>query len=136
MTGATSAHFTAAELSCHHRVNLCTQELVDALEELRAIVGPIKVNDATRCEKCNAAVGGAKNSQHMLGLAADIQVAGMTAAELYRAALKVPAFRYGGIGVSIGSYIHVDVRPKLTRWTYDIHGKESPWNRALDEVSA
>lgn len=133
MTGATSEHFSASELACHHGVNLCTQELVDGLEELRAIVGkPVRVNDATRCEICNAKVNGAKNSQHRLGLAADIQVEGMTAAELYRAALQVPAFRDGGIGVSLKSYIHVDVRPRLTRWTYDVRGKETPWDKALD----
>lgn len=35
---------------------------------------PIKVNCAYRCQKLNSAVGGAKNSDHLFGAAADITV--------------------------------------------------------------
>jgi uncharacterized protein YcbK (DUF882 family) len=128
MVGATSAHFPFIELACHHGVNLCTQRLVDALESLRTAIGkPININDATRCEACNALAGGARNSQHLLGNAADIWVADMTADQLYRAALQVPAFATGGIGVSQGHYIHVDVREIEARWRYDALGRETPW---------
>lgn len=43
------------------------------LDPLREMYGkPITVNSGYRCPKLNAAVGGAKNSQHMRGEAADI----------------------------------------------------------------
>lgn len=45
----------------------------NVLNPLREMYGkPITVNSGYRCPKLNAAVGGAKNSQHMRGEAADI----------------------------------------------------------------
>jgi uncharacterized protein YcbK (DUF882 family) len=131
-----SAHFTESELSCHHcGANECTQELVDALEALRLVIGlPIKINDAYRCPTHNAAVGGVSTSYHIVGMAADIEVEGMTPEQLYREALKIPAFR--GIGVSVGRYIHVDVRQYHARWCYSSAGKECPWNPALEGAAA
>jgi uncharacterized protein YcbK (DUF882 family) len=116
-------------------VNECTAELVNALEALRDIVGdvPIIVDDAYRCPEHNQKVGGVPNSEHVLGLAADIKIKGMTPAEMYAAALKVPAFANGGIGVAEHQgYIHVDTRPRVARWCYDVHGKACAWNPELD----
>jgi hypothetical protein len=79
---------------------------------------PIHVNDAYRCGVCNQKLrNAAKDSQHRLGMAADIQVEGMTAAELYRAALRVPAIR--GIGVSQGNYVPRRRKADIARWCYD-----------------
>jgi uncharacterized protein YcbK (DUF882 family) len=141
--GATSEHFSAAELSCHGTnccggQNECVPALVDALEALRAIAGvPITVDCAYRCPIHNAAVGGVPNSEHTTGIAADIKIEGMAPNAMYAAALKVPSFADGGIGVSESAtgYIHVDCRPRLTRWTYDLSGKQAPWNPALDIIS-
>ena len=45
----------------------------NTLDPLRSIWGkPIRVNSGYRCPKLNAAVGGATNSSHMKGQAADI----------------------------------------------------------------
>jgi hypothetical protein len=44
----------------------------DVLEPLRAILGPIRVTSGYRSAELNPLVGGAVNSDHMLGLAADI----------------------------------------------------------------
>ena len=48
--------------------------LAEGLERVRAALGgkPIHVNSGYRCAALNAAVGGAGNSMHMRGLAADI----------------------------------------------------------------
>lgn len=46
--------------------------VADALEPMREIVGPLRVNSAFRSRAVNARIGGAKNSQHMLGQAADV----------------------------------------------------------------
>ena len=43
------------------------------LEPARAIVGPIIINSGFRNEAINRKVGGVKNSQHLLGQAADIR---------------------------------------------------------------
>jgi hypothetical protein len=73
-------YFTDQELRCR----CCAQlpplvkenltALVDhVLDPLREAYGkPIHVNSGYRCPKHNAAVGGVKNSQHMLGQACDI----------------------------------------------------------------
>lgn len=45
----------------------------DVLDPLRDVIEiPIYINSGYRCEKLNKAVGGADNSQHLRGLAADI----------------------------------------------------------------
>jgi hypothetical protein len=47
------------------------------LEPLREAMGePIKISSGYRCEKLNAAVGGAANSQHIKGQAADLCIDG------------------------------------------------------------
>ena len=49
------------------------------LDPLREMYGkPITVNSGYRCSKLNAAVGGAKTSQHMRGEAADITAGSKT----------------------------------------------------------
>lgn len=44
------------------------------LEPARVIVGPIIINSGFRCEAVNRKVGGVRNSQHMMGQAADIRL--------------------------------------------------------------
>lgn len=46
--------------------------VADILEPMREIVGPLRVNSAFRSRAVNDRIGGAKNSQHMQGLAADV----------------------------------------------------------------
>ena len=43
------------------------------LEPARQVVGPIIINSGFRNSRINALVGGVKNSQHLLGQAADIR---------------------------------------------------------------
>ena len=43
------------------------------LEPAREVVGPIIINSGFRSPRVNAMVGGVKNSQHLLGQAADIR---------------------------------------------------------------
>jgi hypothetical protein len=136
--GVCGPHFPDAELACPHcGVNGCQQGLVDVLEAFRAAVGkPVQVDSAYRCPAHNAAVGGAKGSEHMQGLAADIRVKGMTAAELEEVARRIPAIR--GIGrADRQQYIHVDVRSTLTlaRWCYSASGKWCGYYPPLAEAA-
>lgn len=66
-------------------VEMNIKYLIEAvLDPLREAYGrPIFVSSGYRCEALNKAVGGAKNSQHKTGLAADIYVNGETNAVLY-----------------------------------------------------
>jgi len=43
------------------------------LEPARKVVGPILINSGYRTPRVNALVGGVKNSQHLMGQAADIR---------------------------------------------------------------
>lgn len=127
-----SEHFTTDELNCKCG---CGQtvlpELVAALEKLRAEYGkPIVVSSGRRCVSHNRAVGGARQSRHVLGEAADCHVPAENLLELYRAAIWVPEIR--GIGIYPGRFIHVDIRPKLARWGKD--GKASSFERCLKEI--
>jgi len=90
-----------------------------ALNQLRELAGrPIKINSGYRCAKHNAAIGGAPHSQHKLGKAADIVIAGLTVNEMVELAEQVDAFRNGGIGAyPQAGFIHIDNRGYRARWT-------------------
>ena len=78
-----SNHFTLAEfcnLSKYPDNNPTMQHVVNMvygchmlLEPARQVVGPIIINSGFRNPRVNALVGGVKNSQHLLGQAADIR---------------------------------------------------------------
>jgi hypothetical protein len=150
--GATSEHFSNAELQCHSGCgrNECTQGLVDALEALRALAGkPISIDSAYRCPEYNASLpNAAQHSQHVLGNAADIVIEGMTPAEMEALALRVPAIH--GMGrADFQGYLHVDVRPEgvehgsgevptiqpLVQWCYDKTGNECAYYPPVTTVS-
>ncbi|MDR3207302.1 MAG: peptidoglycan-binding protein [Oscillospiraceae bacterium] len=118
-----AVHFRVGEFACRDGSDpvLLDDRLPPVLEDIRARCGarPIAVNSGYRSPAYNQKVGGAAESYHMRGMAADIAVAGVTpntvaaAAELalYAAGLD------GGIGL-YGSFVHVDVR-------------ESPWRQNM-----
>ena len=83
---------------------------------------PITITSGYRTAAHNKSVGGAKSSQHLLGRAADIQVADTTveAVAAYAESLMPD---WGGVGrypVKAGrtkGWVHVDTRPNKSRWT-------------------
>ena len=77
------------------------------LEQVRALVGgPITVSSGYRCPALNKAIGGAANSAHVLGLAADITAPGMTPQALAKliqgAGLPFDQLIYEGTWVHVG----------------------------------
>jgi uncharacterized protein YcbK (DUF882 family) len=107
-------HFAPAEFACPHCGAVFVRpRLLEALEKLRAMRGrPIRVVSGYRCPQHNAAVGGARNSQHVYAAAADIPRGSCTNAEAVRAG-------FTGIGTKDGLPVHVDVRDgQLTTWVY------------------
>lgn len=99
------------------------QTLVVLLQAIREHFNkPITITSGYRTAAHNAAVGGAKSSQHLLGRAADIQVQGVSVEDVaaYAEALMPD---WGGVGrypVKSGrakGWVHVDTRAKKSRWT-------------------
>lgn len=102
-------HFTLSELSstgksdlaqmnfemAHEHVDSLTQ-LAQLLEQVRSLLGdhPISIHDAYRCPELNERDGGAKNSQHMLGEAADFDVEGVPLDRAF-AILKSSGLKWG-----------------------------------------
>ncbi|MFY9559049.1 MAG: D-Ala-D-Ala carboxypeptidase family metallohydrolase [Terriglobales bacterium] len=93
------------------------KRLIDALEELRRLAGKaIVIHDGYRCAAHNQEVGGVNNSEHTRGMAADVEISGLSLQQMYELALQVPEFAEGGIGAYDGGFLHVDVRPHSSRW--------------------
>lgn len=62
------------------------KRLAAMLEQVRALLGkPIQINSAFRSKPVNDAVGSKDSSQHRIGCAADIRVAGINPDEVCRA---------------------------------------------------
>lgn len=109
-------HFTWAELGDPPaRLRPNSIRLAKRLEDLRARNGgrPLRILSAYRGPLKNASVGGARQSQHLAGRAADIPIGYATVEEAVMSG-------FTGIGSKGPWAIHVDVRPgPLARWTYD-----------------
>lgn len=108
-------NFNEREFACRHCGQVHVEpELVQRLQALRDALGrPITVTSGYRCPTHNKAIGGATQSRHMQGQAADLVVAGVSPAAVAQAADKVG---FGGIGIYAKSgFTHVDTGPKR-RW--------------------
>ena len=93
--------------------------LSEQLEVLREYLGkPIRVTSGYRSKEHNAKIGGAKNSTHVNGMAADIKVKGLSPLEIYNAIEKLIAdgkMKQGGLGL-YRSWVHYDFRSVKARW--------------------
>lgn len=118
-------NFDSSEFDCHDGsetpcgvlVNL--KELAFNLQALRDYFGkPIVINSGYRSPAYNRKVGGAKNSQHLEGKAADIRIEGKKPVQVKAAIEKLISegkMKNGGIG-QYPSFVHYDVREKAARW--------------------
>lgn len=83
------------------------------LDPLRDIYGkPIYVASGYRCPELNKAVGGAKNSQHLTGMAADIYVKGESnavLADIIRRQLPYDQLIYEKGTIRNPQWIHVSI---------------------------
>ena len=120
-----SPSFSVREFRCRDGTDtiMIDEGLVVLLQCIREHFGkPITITSGYRTAEHNAKVGGSKSSQHLLGRAADIQVAGVSpdAVAAYAESL-MPT--WGGVGrypVKAGrtkGWVHVDTRAKKSRWT-------------------
>ena len=120
-----SPNFTVYEFRCRDGsdVVMIDESLVVLLQCIREHFGkPITITSGYRTGTHNTAVDGSRSSQHLLGKAADIQVAGVSVEDVAAYAESLmPA--WGGVGrypVKAGrakGWVHVDTRPNKSRWT-------------------
>lgn len=94
-----------------------SEQLVRILDEIRDRVGrPVYINSGIRCSRHNASpdVGGASDSRHLYGDAADIRCPGVAPRTLYEIACDLVGDS-GGVGLYSWG-IHVDTRGCRARW--------------------
>jgi uncharacterized protein YcbK (DUF882 family) len=94
-------------------------ELAKNLQVLRdEVKKSIQITSGYRSPEHNAKVKGAKLSQHITGMAADIKVSGMTpkqVAEVIERLIAEKKMKEGGIGI-YKTWLHYDHRNTKARW--------------------
>ena len=112
-----SEHFKVYEFRCKDNTNpiFVSPTLVRVLESIRKHFNkPVHINSAYRNPAYNAMIGGAKNSMHMYGMAADIHIDGVTPKQIADFAETLMPDS-GGIGI-YDNFCHIDVRYVKSRW--------------------
>ena len=115
--GDISPHFSRSEFRDRSDGTLIGPDtkLLQVLERLRATDGrPIRIISGTRSRAHNASVGGAKDSQHLYGRAADIESGRFSVAQ---------ALHAGATGVGhdrCGWVVHLDTRRGATAVFLDV----------------
>lgn len=112
-----STHFSRSEFACNCGCgfNTVDTELLTVLEIIREhFDSPIKITNGCRCLARNAEVGGAENSQHLIGRAADIQIDGVEPIDVQDYIDQMWPDQYG-LG-RYGVFTHVDTRSTRARW--------------------
>ncbi len=119
-------NFDSKEFDCHDGtpypimwIESRLAPLCAALEKIRALTGgPLHVTSGYRTPEWNKSVGGQPKSKHMEGIAADIQLRGMTPKQLFAAIEKLiesDEIPEGGLGL-YPRFVHYDLRGKRARW--------------------
>ncbi|MGI6491371.1 MAG: YcbK family protein [Pelotomaculum sp.] len=111
-----SENFAAKEFACRCCGKVLVHpELVRKLQGLRSAAGaPVNVISGYRCAGHNRECGGAANSYHLFGMAADIWVDGVNPRKL---AVLAESIGFDGVGVyPEQAFVHVDVRGYQARW--------------------
>jgi len=111
-----AANFKIKEFDCkcgECSITLVDEKLVKHLQNIRNhFNAPVIINSGYRCYKHNKAVGGAVNSRHMRGQAADIAVKDI---EPRKVAAYAEKLGVDGIG-RYKTFTHIDTRGYAARW--------------------
>ena len=123
-----SKYFTVGDVINNDPKRIPTNPLVkqrikkfaQELDKLQEKFGDIQVNSWYRPKSINAAIGGASNSQHIQGWAADIELAGKNIKLKREFERWLDSNWKGGVGLGVASgkgYTHIDLGSKR-RWMY------------------
>lgn len=116
--------FKVRELRCRDGTDtvMADEVLTVVLQCIREHFGKaVTITSGYRTPAHNAAVGGARSSQHLLGRAADIRVQGVSVEDVAAYAERLMP-DWGGIGrypVKAGraaGWVHLDTRAEKARW--------------------
>jgi uncharacterized protein YcbK (DUF882 family) len=117
-----SPNFSVREFACKDGSDeiLIAPELVRLLQAVRDYLGvPISITSGYRTVSHNRKVGGASNSFHTRGMAADIWAPLNTPRQVYEAinSGRVPGVRPDWIGLGLyASFVHIDCRGHRARF--------------------
>lgn len=116
--------FKVREFRCKDGTDtvMVDETLTVVLQCIREHFGkPVTITSGYRTAAHNAAVGGAKSSQHLLGRAADIRVQGVSVEDVAAYAESLMP-DWGGVGRypakagHAAGWVHVDTRAEKARW--------------------
>ena len=104
------------------------KRLAVLFEQVRAELGcPVIINSAYRSSKVNSAIGGSKNSQHMLGCAADIRGVNKSPDDLMLHIIGSD-IKYDQLIREFDSWVHISVpndpaaKPRMQKLIIDKEG--------------
>lgn len=113
-----SPNFESTEFDCKCKNKTCITteidpKLVEYLQKIRNYFGKaVTINSAYRCDKHNKSVGGASQSKHKYGQAADIKVSGV---KPLKVAQYAEFIGIKGIG-QYSNFVHIDTRTNKFFW--------------------
>ena len=110
-------YFKVREFACKDGSDfiLLSPELLDVLYRIRLhFNAPVMITSGYRTESYNKKVGGARDSKHVKGIAADIVVKGVSPSKVADYAERLMPDK-GGIG-EYATFVHIDVRHEKARW--------------------
>jgi len=123
-----SSNFQLQEFECNDgsEIPLCAikslKKLCKNLEIIREVNGnnPLIIGSGYRTISWNEKVGGSKNSQHLLGKAADFRIKNVSTEEVYKNTLqliKEQKITAGGLAYyDKQNFIHYDIRGEYATW--------------------
>lgn len=110
-------NFKSTEFDCKGK-GCCSKtpldiELIGYAQVIRNYFNkPVTINSGYRCQKHNKSVGGAKNSRHTQGMAADVVVKGVKPIKVAQFAETIGI---RGIGL-YDTFVHIDSRESKFYW--------------------
>lgn len=113
-----SKNFESTEFDCKCKNKTCSTteidpKLIEYLQKIRDYFGKaVTINSAYRCDKHNKSVGGASQSKHKFGQAADIKVSGI---KPLKVAQYAEFIGIKGIG-QYSNFVHIDTRTNKFFW--------------------
>jgi len=113
--GDLSDNFSRWEFACGCKCGADTVDakLLDMVQDLRNVFGPISISSGHRCPAHNKKVGGGEHSQHLLGRAADLHFKGVPLPNV----VNFINNHYQNTGMGIyDDFIHLDSRNHKARW--------------------